>query len=402
MNGDYAPAAGTKTFTVGTGGGTIQVDDTSTFTLAQANQFAPAGGVGPFFKTGTGTLVLSNSTYPLENLTAIVVNGGQLRLNMSRAAAVLPIQVNSGGTLAGAATLGATVQVAGTIAPGTPASAGSAGAIGTFTDVGNVFLPGGAYAFKYNPGVTTPRPSNGSDLLASGTGPLNLSNLSATAPFTLNLAPAVVGASSAAPITYTAATFGSVVLPAGFSGTNLTSLFNFTGSFAGTPTATLDSATSPTRLMVTFVPKTLNNSSWTGASSGNWSDGGSWAEGTPPAGGQNTQLTFGASSQAAMTNDIPGLVIDGVLVNSGAPAYTVGGNPIAFQSSTAGTAPQITSNSANGITLNTADADEQPDRQRQRQHHLQRGGRRGRRHDHDRHRNADAGRHGNNFAAPTC
>jgi hypothetical protein len=348
MNGDYAPAASTKAFTIGTAGVIFKVDDTSTFTLAQASQFAPVGGSGPLFKSGTGTLVLSNSTYPLENLPAIVVNGGQLRMNLSRTAAVIPIQINNTGTLTGNLTFGGTIQVGpgGTIAPGSTATA-----IGTITDAGDVFQPGGIYAMKYNPGATTPVGGTANDLLAVGAGALDLSNLSSTSKFTVSLAPAVAGASSGAPISYTAATFGSVALPLGFSGANLTSLFNFTGTFAGTATATLNDATTPTRLIFTFVPKTLNNWNWSGAVSGNWSAGGNWAEGTTPASSQNTELTFGASSQAATTNDIPGIVINGILVNSGAPAYTVDGNAITFQNSSAGTAPQITSNSGNVFTV---------------------------------------------------
>ena len=79
-----------------------------------------------------------------------------------------------------------------------------------------------------------------------------------------------------------------------------------------------------------------------------------------PGSGVTTQLTFGATPNAAMTDDVAGaLVLNSMTFNAGSPAYTLSasaGNSLNFQSNGA-TLPQIVSNSANSVTISVpADA----------------------------------------------
>jgi fibronectin-binding autotransporter adhesin len=94
---------------------------------------------------------------------------------------------------------------------------------------------------------------------------------------------------------------------------------------------------------------------WTGAVSGSWTDAGNWSPAGVPVSGPNTQLIFGAAANAAMTDDIAGaFALNSMTFNAGGPAFTLGGNGLAFQSNTAGGLPQILTNSANNTTFGTA------------------------------------------------
>ena len=102
---------------------------------------------------------------------------------------------------------------------------------------------------------------------------------------------------------------------------------------------------------------TLTNAfTWTGATGGNWSVGTNWLGGTVPTSSANTPLTFGATSNPAMTNDIAAnpFVLNSMTFLSGSPVYTLGGNGLNFTTSSGGTTPSIVQNSANGVTLSTA------------------------------------------------
>ena len=71
---------------------------------------------------------------------------------------------------------------------------------------------------------------------------------------------------------------------------------------------------------------------WGGSLGGNWSTLGNWTPAGPPASGVNTALSFGATGNPAMTNDLAGTFsLNSLTFEPGAPAYTLGGNPLSFQ-----------------------------------------------------------------------
>jgi hypothetical protein len=258
--GDYAPTAGnttslSPTFLLAAGGGGFFVDGTSTLTLAQSGQLSAVAQAGPLYKDGAGTLVLGFG-YNLSGMTGVIVNQGQLQVNatltgtISPTAALnvpVPVVVNSTGTLAGTGAVPGTVTVksGGTISPG------AANAIGTFTVGGASFQPGGIYRFEYNPGAATPAAGTDNDVIASpANSTLDLSALSATNPFTVNLVPTVTATPQTSPVTYTAGSFTSITLPAGVTGPDVTPLFRFAGFFNGTPMAMASNGV----LSFTFTP----------------------------------------------------------------------------------------------------------------------------------------------------
>jgi fibronectin-binding autotransporter adhesin len=345
MNGNYAPPTGTKTFTIGTAGGTFQIDDTSVMTLGFASQLAPVAGSGPLYKTGTGTLVLGFG-YGLGGLSNIIVNGGQLQVNAATSGAS-PVQVNSSATLAGTGAVSGVV----TVASGATIAPGLATTIATLATGGEVFQGGGNYTFKYNPGTTHPTAGADNDTLSSAAGTLDMSQLSLANPLNVNLVPQLTGTSAGIPVTYDAASFSSYVLPAGVSAANVNSLFSFTGKFAGTASASLD--TTHDQLLFTFIPS--SQTQWTGSASGNWSNGANWSPTGAPASNANTQLLFGATTNATMNNDISGtLTLNSLAFSAGAPAYSLTGNGLNFVTSGNGILPQIAVNSTTGVNIGVA------------------------------------------------
>ena len=72
--------------------------------------------------------------------------------------------------------------------------------------------------------------------------------------------------------------------------------------------------------------------SWTGSVNGNWSTPNDWSPAGPPTSSINTALTFGATGNPVMTNDLAGTFsLNSMRFEPGAPAYTLGGNPLSFQ-----------------------------------------------------------------------
>jgi autotransporter-associated beta strand protein len=354
-SGNWTVPANTKTFLMAVGGGGFDIEGSSVMTLAQSGQLSSVG-TGPMFKTGTGTLVLGFA-YPLNGMNAVLVNGGQLQVNASLTGTVagsgtlgilnVPFVVNSTGTLAGTGSVNGPVIVkgGGTFAPGV------GGTIATFADGGTTFQPGGTFSMKYNPGNSSPLAGTDNDTINSS-GMLDLSTLSSTNKFTLNLLPDLVATPPGSPVTYKAGTFSSVLLPAGVSGSNLTSLFNFAGTFNGNPTVALDGTS--TQLLVTFTPALLTSWTWSGNVSGSWANANNWSPTVAPASDVNTQLVFGATANATMTNDLSGtMILNSMTFNAGAPAYSLSGNGLDFRTNAGGGLPQIIVNSSTGVTINT-------------------------------------------------
>jgi autotransporter-associated beta strand protein len=206
-----------------------------------------------------GRLLVSNTSGSATGSSAVTVSGSTGAGNGT---------LGGNGSIAGAVTVtSASATAAGVLSPGT--SLGQL-TVGTGVTAGNTAMTwksggafaGGAYVFEHKVdsaqfvgGPTTPTPGTDNDnVRTTGGGTLDLSLLSSATPFTVNLAP--VGPFPAAPptqpVAYTAATFGTINLPAGLpagSGTlangvatwtDASSLFTFTGSFASTPIAAVN------------------------------------------------------------------------------------------------------------------------------------------------------------------
>jgi autotransporter-associated beta strand protein len=115
----------------------------------------------------------------------------------------------------------------------------------------------------------------------------------------------------------------------------------------------------PTFLLVTVVlamsAAPAAAQTWTGAVSGNWSNGSNWSPTGVPSNTPNTQLTFGATANAAMTNDLGGTFnLNQMTFGAGDPAYSLAGNALAFQSTASAALPSIVDNSANAVTIGDA------------------------------------------------
>jgi autotransporter-associated beta strand protein len=90
---------------------------------------------------------------------------------------------------------------------------------------------------------------------------------------------------------------------------------------------------------------------WTGAANGAWNNSGNWS--SLPANGNQTQLTFGASANSTMTQNLyNSFNLQTMTFSAGAPAYTISGNGINFVS--ASFTPAIHQSSSNGVTFNAA------------------------------------------------
>jgi T5SS/PEP-CTERM-associated repeat protein len=91
---------------------------------------------------------------------------------------------------------------------------------------------------------------------------------------------------------------------------------------------------------------------WTGTLSGSWNNPGNWAPTGVPASTADTQLTFGATPNAVMTNDIPGgLIVNRLTFFTPGPTFTLGGNLLDFRTSSSSVPAQILLNSASGFTI---------------------------------------------------
>lgn len=228
---------GVATFNVvnnGTGTGTLR--------LGNVNDV----GTTSIVKTGNGTLMLSGLAAGLAN--GIQVNGGTLAVAAGANTGLGAVTVNTGATISGNGTVAGplTINNGATIAPGP--------SIGALIVNGITALKvGGTLIFEHSVSASSPAPTTAADYLngvAGGT--LDLSALSTSGKFNIQLAPVFDGTSVGTPIVYTIGTFSSgVTLPTGFSGPNLTPLFNISGPFVGaSPTVTL----SGQNVLITFTP----------------------------------------------------------------------------------------------------------------------------------------------------
>jgi autotransporter-associated beta strand protein/T5SS/PEP-CTERM-associated repeat protein len=132
--------------------GLIAANFTDTLTLSAA-----ISDVGALSKSGTGTLILTGtSTYT----GATTVNAGKLTVNGAIAGSA--VTVNSGGTLAGTGTVGATtIKSGGTFAPGNSP--------GTMSVAGNLaFQSGALYLVQVTPSIASSANVSGTAALTGG------------------------------------------------------------------------------------------------------------------------------------------------------------------------------------------------------------------------------------------
>jgi autotransporter-associated beta strand protein len=96
---------------------------------------------------------------------------------------------------------------------------------------------------------------------------------------------------------------------------------------------------------------------WTGTASGSWNDPNNWSPASVPANTRATQLTFDATANGVMTNDIPATLnvfnLNSMTFTAAAPAYSLGGDTLSFLSTTGGQPPIVTMNSNNPVTISS-------------------------------------------------
>src|SRR5438445_7392889 len=88
--------------------------------------------------------------------------------------------------------------------------------------------------------------------------------------------------------------------------------------------------------ILSLPPPAAAQYTWTGTGSGSWNDANNWSSGVIPPSNSNTQLVFGASSNTAMTHDIPGApyFLNRLTFDAGDPDYTLTGNALSFRTNT--------------------------------------------------------------------
>jgi autotransporter-associated beta strand protein len=379
------------------GSATLQFGNRSIATLA-AGTTVILNGPNPTFAalnsltTNNGTLrVLGGKTF--TPTAATVTNAGVIEVGAGSTFAKA-INIQAGGRLEGAGTVGGAVTVAGVIAPGNAAAP-----IGTLTTGSQTWAGGGVYEISYgkNHGSLTPGTDN--DYLTSPTGALAVTATPGS-QFLLRMnytGPAVTPTE----VTIKIATFGGGV-PAALD----PSAFQLVGDIGGsafqlTPIGndvflTFTPVPEPGSLLLVgaagsgvFVvvrrlrravasrtrawcnmsshwarvglvgavvllagrPATGQSYTWAGSLDGNWSTPGNWSPAAPPTSSVNTALTFGATGNPTMTNDLAGTFsLNSLTFTAAAPAYTLGGNPLAFQLSSF--LPAINQNSSSAVTIN--------------------------------------------------
>ncbi len=330
-------------------------------------------GGGSLVKIGTSALSLTGAnTYTATALGTQITGGALLAMNGSNGSATGTSLVTATGTGTTAAPnvgnggiLGGTGTITGniTISSTTTGSYGGViypgpenGTAGTLNVGSMSWQPFGRYVFAYNP--TNVATGGGVNNFINGAGTLDLSTLS-TSPFDLNLLQLTPVFTSQTSQTYTIASFAGGVGVT--TGTDISGDFTFSGAFSGTPDAVVVAGAgggSAQAIQLTFIPAVTpppTSFTWTGSVSGSWMNANNWNPVFTPTSNANNQLTFGATPNPTMTDDISGaLSLNSMTFNAGSPAYSLAagaGNSLNFVTNSSGTLPTITSSSTNTIAI---------------------------------------------------
>jgi len=197
------PSATTKSFIIGSGGGTFDTPTGVTFTLNDAGQLA---GSGTLTKTGAGTLALGQASTGYAGYTgAIILSGGQTNI----------YHANSLGDTAAGTTVaaGATLELSGTVTIAEPLTIAGNGATGG----GALRTPASAVTGTVTGPITL---SSDALIIASSTSTMNLNNAAAITGVNRNVTLSGIGTGNIR---------GAVALGAG----SLTKTATGTWAFAG-------------------------------------------------------------------------------------------------------------------------------------------------------------------------
>ena len=265
---------------------TMQVGD-----LNQNSVFSGATSGLTLLKVGVGTLTLSG----YDGFSSSTVNAGTLSITSYHSG---PTTVNSGGTLAGIGTCGAavTVKSGATIAPGVSGSG--------VLSIASTFNPTAGSNLNFTLGA------NSTQIAITSIG-------SYTAPSGGTAIVNIAGGAGFAPGVYTLINSATAI---SLSATSFT-----VGSLPSNYVCTL--STSGTALLATLrIPGT---DTWSGSTSGLWSDSSNWGSVSSPLDGDTLSFTnYGVTGSP--TNDLSNLWVGSFLFNSGTSAFSISGNAIRF------------------------------------------------------------------------
>lgn len=293
----FGSLAGSGTFRNDAAGtATLRVGDLGTNTTFSGTLVSNSGWMIGLLKVGSGTLTISGTNNTYEAATTVA--DGTLNVTGSIIGSAATVQ--SGATLAGSGTLGGTVTVnsGGNLSPGN----GGSGAVGTLT-VNGTFVPKAGSNLNFQLGSSSDQIALGlTSNYTAPTGGTAIINIAAATGFGTG--------------TYTLISNSG----AGMLQADHFSLGSLPESYVGTLSVTGNS------LSVTLrIP---GSTSWTGTSSGTWSDSSNWG-GLPPLDGDT--LIFGTSpATSTLTNDRSNMLLGDVVFNSGAAAYSISGNPVSL------------------------------------------------------------------------
>src|SRR5438552_618102 len=92
-------------------------------------------------------------------------------------------------------------------------------------------------------------------------------------------------------------------------------------------------------------PVVAQSYTWFGTTNGNWSTTTNWSPtGVPTNVSIDTALTFGAAANTNVTNDLGLFKLNSLTFTAAAPAYTLGGGTLSFQTNGSNVGPAITLN----------------------------------------------------------
>lgn len=271
----------------GTGMPTLRVGDLGTSTTFSGSTIFNLA----LLKVGAGTWTLTNGS--LQHYGPTTAAAGVLNMNGTLVSSTLAVQ--SGATLTGTGILGGTVNIApgGTLAPGN----GPTG-IGTLL-INGTYAPAAGSVLSFQLGTASDQLALGigSNYTAPSSGVVYI-DLAAATGFSTGTYTLITNAGSG---TLSANRYALRSTPTNYHGT----LFVEDGALKVTLRTAL--------------------ATWSGATSGAWTLAANWGGALPQNG---DYLAFGTSANTTLSSGLASLAVSRILFNSGAPAFTLGGNAL--------------------------------------------------------------------------